>query len=238
MTADATHATHGSQAPQAPQAPQARLESPTLAASARFFASKATPRILVPLLAVLVALRVQAGSFGWRDALLVVVILGLEPFTEWVIHVYVLHAKPITRRNGKVFDLHAARKHREHHRNPNDPDTAFVPLPDLAALLAIVTVVFAVASWFTWSVFLTAMVTGVGMLLTYEWTHFLMHTAYKPKGRYYRSIWRSHRLHHFKNEHYWMGVTVTLGDRVLGTYPDKSEVENSPTARTLGVTVD
>lgn len=229
MSTESTHAPLGN---------QARLASPTLGASARFFASKATPRILVPLLALLVVLRVQAGSFGWRDALMVAVILGLEPFTEWVIHVYVLHAKPVRRRNGKVFDLHAARKHREHHRNPNDPDTAFVPLPDLAGLLVIMALVFALASLGTWTVFLTGMVTGVGMLLTYEWTHFLMHTAYKPKGRYYRSIWRSHRLHHFKNEHYWMGVTVTLGDRVLGTYPDKSEVENSPTARTLGVTVD
>ena len=73
------------------------------------------------------------------------------------------------------------------------------------------------------------------MLLTYEWTHFLIHTAYKPKRRYYRYIWRAHRLHHFKNEHFWMGVTVHLADHVLGTFPQKSEVENSPTARTLGI---
>ena len=31
------------------------------------------------------------------------------------------------------------------------------------------------------------------------------------------------------------GVTVHLADHVLGTFPQKSDVENSPTARTLGI---
>jgi hypothetical protein len=48
-------------------------------------------------------------------------------------------------------------------------------------------------------------------------------------------LWRYHRLHHFKNEHYWQGVTMHLGDRVLGTLPDHTKVPTSPTCRTLGV---
>jgi len=46
--------------------------------------------------------------------------------------------------------------------------------------------------------------------------------------------WRNHRLHHFKNERYWFGVTSTVGDRVIGTLPDQSTVPRSPTARSLG----
>jgi hypothetical protein len=39
--------------------------------------------------------------------------------------------------------------------------------------------------------------------------------------------------HHFKNEHFWHGVTNKLSDRVLGTDPDQREVPRSETARTL-----
>ena len=45
---------------------------------------------------------------------------------------------------------------------------------------------------------------------------------------------RAHRLHHFRNERYWFGVTMHLADHVLSTYPGKLDVELSPTARTLG----
>jgi sterol desaturase/sphingolipid hydroxylase (fatty acid hydroxylase superfamily) len=70
--------------------------------------------------------------------------------------------------------------------------------------------------------------------LGYEWTHYLIHSDYKPKTRLYRAIWRNHRNHHYKNEHYWFTVTSSgTADRVLRTYPDPSTVENSPTAKDL-----
>ncbi|MGH3889952.1 MAG: sterol desaturase family protein, partial [Rhodococcus qingshengii] len=70
--------------------------------------------------------------------------------------------------------------------------------------------------------------------LGYEWTHFLIHSDYKPKTALYRSVWRNHRNHHFKNEHYWFTVTTAgTADRVLGTYPDPKSVETSPTAKNL-----
>jgi sterol desaturase/sphingolipid hydroxylase (fatty acid hydroxylase superfamily) len=72
------------------------------------------------------------------------------------------------------------------------------------------------------------------LLAAYEWCHFLIHTPYRPAGWYYRSIWRGHRLHHFKNEHYWFGVTSTVGDRLLRTSPEQSQVSKSGTARSLG----
>jgi len=79
----------------------------------------------------------------------------------------------------------------------------------------------------------TAGVTAYALILVYEWTHFLIHTAYRPRSRYYRSIWRTHRLHHFKNEQYWHGITNTVSDRVLGTYPEAGAVRKSRTARSL-----
>ncbi|MFU8803704.1 MAG: sterol desaturase family protein [Bradymonadaceae bacterium] len=70
--------------------------------------------------------------------------------------------------------------------------------------------------------------------LIYEWTHFLVHTNDRPKTAFYRRLWQSHRLHHFKNENYRYGVSMLSGDRLLGTQPDHHEVETSPTCRTLG----
>jgi sterol desaturase/sphingolipid hydroxylase (fatty acid hydroxylase superfamily) len=221
----------------APAAPAARpVKQQTLAEAARFFSAKATPRLFIPIIVVVAAVRLRIGDVSWRDLVVVAGILAIEPLTEWAIHVYVLHFKP--RKLGRfTLDLHAAKKHRFHHRNPNDPDTAFVPLGDLALMGPVVFALLALVTWGDGARLTTAVLTALVMLVTYEWTHYLIHTAYKPKGRYYRYIWRAHRLHHFKNEDYWMGVTIHLADHVLGTFPQKSEVENSPTARTLGIDV-
>jgi len=163
------------------------------------------------------------------------------PFAEWLTHVYLLHLRPF-RLGDRTLALATARAHREHHEQPNDLGLVLlgpleatglifliVPLPPLVAagLLAVVGATVPVGA------LLTAVVTGYLLVGIYEWTHFLIHTAYRPRTRYYRSIWRSHRLHHFKNEHYWHGVTTTVGDRVLGTFPDHSDVPRSKTARTL-----
>jgi sterol desaturase/sphingolipid hydroxylase (fatty acid hydroxylase superfamily) len=77
------------------------------------------------------------------------------------------------------------------------------------------------------------LLTGYVLVGAYEWIHFLIHTGHRPRSRYYRSIWRNHLLHHYKNEHYWHGITNTVSDRLLGTYRDQAEVPRSPTARTL-----
>ena len=81
-------------------------------------------------------------------------------------------------------------------------------------------------------------VTGlIGMTffgLIYEWTHFLVHTSYRPRSRWFRRLWRNHRLHHFKNENYWFGVSMLGADYLLGTHPGKGDVETSSTCLTLG----
>ena len=81
---------------------------------------------------------------------------------------------------------------------------------------------------------LTFLVVMLTCGVAYEWCHYLVHTDYNPKTVVYRVIWRGHRLHHFKNEHYWFGVTTPgTADRVLRTYPDAASVPTSPTARNL-----
>ncbi|MEZ5183419.1 MAG: sterol desaturase family protein, partial [Acidimicrobiales bacterium] len=82
---------------------------------------------------------------------------------------------------------------------------------------------------------LTGMTAFSAATLLYEWTHFLTHTAYRPKRSWFRRLQRRHRLHHFKDEHHWYGFTVPFVDDLLGTAPDPSSIETSPTVRTLGI---
>ena len=76
------------------------------------------------------------------------------------------------------------------------------------------------------------------MALLYEWVHFLTHTAYVARSSFYRKIWRNHRLHHFKNEHFWYSFVLPQVDEWMGTGPRVSKVETSSTCRTLGVEKD
>ena len=82
--------------------------------------------------------------------------------------------------------------------------------------------------------YLTALTTFYLLLAYYEWIHLLIHTNYRPKTRYFVNRVRHYRLHHYRNEQYWMGVTNTFGDVAFGTFPEeKSDVPLSDTTRTL-----
>jgi hypothetical protein len=70
----------------------------------------------------------------------------------------------------------------------------------------------------------TGLVFHLLLAFHYEWVHFLVHTHVVPRTALYRRLWRNHRLHHFKNDHYWFGVTMLSGDRLLRTAPDPAKV--------------
>lgn len=189
-------------------------------------------RFLAAMLAISVVARLVVGQWSWWDLVAVVVMIAAQPFVEWIIHTFILHFRPRAVR-GRTVDLHLAKKHRLHHRDPKRIDAVFIPMrPLLIGLpiyLAIVLIIFPLP------IALTIVVTQFVIGNVYEWTHFYVHSGCKPKNRYAAYIERAHRLHHYRNENYWMGVTNHLGDHVLGTFPDKDEVPVSPTAKTLGI---
>ncbi|HEY7489069.1 MAG TPA: sterol desaturase family protein [Streptosporangiaceae bacterium] len=205
----------------------------TLRQAARTFFRNPSPRILVPAAATAVAARLTMGRWSKRDAVVPAVILGLEPFVEWLIHVNVLHLRPRTVR-GRQVDPLLSRKHRAHHRDPRDEELVFIPtpavVPSVLGLVALNSLIIR-----SKRPAMTGIATSLVTLSLYEWTHYLIHSSYRPKRAPYRAIWRSHRLHHYRNEQYWFGVTNPVADQVLGTYPAKDEVSPSPTAKTLGV---
>lgn len=214
---------------------ETRRRGMTLAQAAREFWRHPSPWLLAAALIGAVAARVAVGDWRWSDAVLPFVVLAVFPFAEWIIHVFILHWRP-RRIAGVTVDTVLARKHREHHADPRITRLIFIPLQSLAGAFGASLVVAFVLIPRT-GLGLTFLVTLFAIGVIYEWSHFLVHTDYKPKTWFYRTMYRNHRLHHFKNEHYWFAVTTPgLADRALGTYPDPQTVPTSPTAKNLFAT--
>ncbi|HST55674.1 MAG TPA: sterol desaturase family protein [Solirubrobacteraceae bacterium] len=217
-----------------------RRERATLGDCLREFMRQPSPPYLLGAVAVALALRLAQGSFSWRDLVMVAGLFAVTPPIEWAIHVYLLHCPPLEIR-GRRLEMISAREHRAHHRSPSKLGGVLLPVYGVLVFLPTI----ALINWalsFPIALVLggprlayatTALLVSYGILAAYEWTHFLIHTPYRPQGRYFRGVWRNHRLHHYKNERYWFGVTSTLGDRMIGTLPDQRSVERSPTARSL-----
>ncbi len=217
----------------------AREPNMNLGATARLFLRERSPQFLIVHLAAWLGARIwllTQGEVGRWDLAPLILIPLLQPLAEWLIHVFVLHHRP---RDlfGWRWDYHAARYHRLHHRDPWDLRFVLMPVRTMIGGLG----VGALGMWLITpnaGVWATAMVIVAAFALYYEWVHFLTHTSYRPKGWLLTRQRRLHRLHHYKNERYWMGVTRHMGDMLLGTLPEASEVERSKTARTLGIDDD
>ena len=196
----------------------------TLGVALDEFVRHRSPQLLAGEVVLLAVVRVLWPSWSVADLLVVAALVAFNPFSEWLIHVFVLHCPA----NGSLRDRLAGYSHRRHHEEPRDLRFQFIhpavilgglPLSTLLVLLLgphAVTAVLAIAA----------------LTLTYEWVHFLIHTDYMPRHALYRRLHRAHRLHHFRNERYWLGVATRFADQVLGTNPRKEDVEVSPTAKT------
>jgi hypothetical protein len=211
----------------------------TLGDVVRTYGKHHSPQVI--WIGVLLALtaRLVIGRFGWADVVVVALTLSLTGVVEWVLHLFLLHAPDDSVRMTKYK---TGAGHREHHLDPTNVGWLMLAWQDAAIFLGML-IVWA-ATWpllVAWAfdgsfvgTFLTALTASYLMLAHYEWTHLLVHTRYRPKFRYYKRLAANHRLHHYRNEHYWLGVTSNMGDRVLGTLPaQKSDVPLSDTARTL-----
>lgn len=222
-----------------------RADLTRLRACWREFLTHFSPRAVAAASAVVLAARLYVGQWSWRDLAPPLLLLAAQPFVEWVIHKYLLHLKPISVA-GRRVELYGSIQHRRHHRSPSDLDRVLLKPIEVVSFLVQIAVLIAVLAvaidgplgWPVLAQFLTGLLVAYLGLFRYEWSHFLIHTPYVPRSRWYKATWRNHRLHHFKHEDYWMGVSSNLGDRLLGTNPDQKAVPRSPTARTLGVETD
>jgi sterol desaturase/sphingolipid hydroxylase (fatty acid hydroxylase superfamily) len=208
------------------------------------FFSQGSPRVITVAVAAALVARLLVGRWGWADLFVVLVTLGAVGVVEWVLHLHLLHA-PETAWTSRRLGTGSG--HRLHHLDP--PDLEWLLLRREDAIVFSILIAVGTCLWVVPTMAITGIwIEPVGVLAPtlmavlvaylalghYEWTHLLEHSRYRPRTRYYRRLVRNHRLHHYRNERYWLGITSNLGDRILGTYPAaKTDVPLSDTARTL-----
>jgi hypothetical protein len=204
----------------------------TLSDAGREFWKHPSPPMIGATFVAALTGRVVIGDWQLTDALVPLVMIALFPFFEWMVHVFVLHWRP--KHLGRLtIDSLLAREHRAHHVDPRNIALIFIPAKALLWVLPL-TVAIAVLAFPRLPMGLTYLVFISALGLCYEWCHYLIHSDYKPRTGVYHAIWRNHRQHHYKNEHYWFTVTSSgTADRVLGTCPDQASVATSPTAKNL-----
>lgn len=209
------------------------------------FRAAGSARVMAILVAGAFSVRIMVGTWSWADVAVLAVSLSLVGVVEWMIHLFLLHA-PVDSARMKVLKTGVG--HRQHHIDPGALDYVLLGPVNTAVfgvLIAVGTAAWTVSlSLLATAVFGVPSVVGPALtgilfaylaLVHYEWIHLLVHTRYRPKTTYYRRLARNHRLHHYRNERYWLGVTSNLGDRIFQTYPiSKSAVPLSETAQSLG----
>ncbi len=213
---------------------QAPKDLPRTAPEAvRTFFSYTSPRVLLVLVTLALAARLYLGQYRLLDLGIALAIFAYWPINEWLIHVLILHHKPRTVL-GRRWDYFVAHKHRKHHRDPWHLPLVFIPehifplsIPALVGLSWLVTPDLSTAATF--------LLVYLAFSLHYEWVHYLAHIAWCPSLSYYQRRVREHRLHHFRNEKYWWGVSLGMGDRLFGTYGTHDSVPKSDTTGTLGI---
>ena len=209
-----------------------RRRSLSLGEAFREFVRHPSPWMLSATFVGAVIARVAVGDWLASDAWVPAIMLLAFPVYEWMIHVFILHWRP--RKFGPItIDSELASKHRAHHRDPRDLPLIFIPWRTLIPVIGS-TVAIALLAFPRHGLGLTYLIVASGVGVVYEWTHYLIHTDYRPVTKVYRAVWNNHRMHHYKNEHYWFTVTTSgTADRLLRTYPDPATVPTSKTARSL-----
>jgi hypothetical protein len=194
--------------------------------------TRGSPRILMLLVVGFGAVRALRGQWSYVDVVVVLALAAFWPFLEWLLHTHLLHFRP--RKVGRfTIDFEAAKKHRRHHRRPWDYSQVSIPLGTYSYVVPILCLV-GLLGWSAPAVF-TGLTAFALFSLHYEWCHFMAHSHYAPRTRFYKKVCRNHRLHHFKNETLWLGVSNWMGDVLLGTDPEQDTVPRSPNCRSLGI---
>jgi len=171
-----------------------------------------------------------SNNWSLGDLWMVVAIVAIFPFQEYLTHKYLLHRPPVVI-FGYRWESVIALVHRVHHRDPWHMERAINP--PIAVVLYAVGLPVIFFPFFEPARALTGIAASWLVLLAYEWTHLLIHTSYAPNNWLFKRIWRNHRLHHFKNEHYWFNVSTYGVDSLLGTAPSPGGLPTSSTCLSL-----
>ncbi len=214
----------------------------TLQGAGSAFVRSASGRIIGGAVLLSIVVRATLGAITGSDVIGIAAVAVLVGPVEWIVHRHLLHAAPSS---WLANAIGTRESHVAHHRDPDDLQWLLLRrLNAFASCAAIIvpigvgtvcaTTVFAVDRSVATPVAATVATASLVALLHYEWVHLLVHSRYRCRSQYYARLERHHRWHHYRNENYWLGVTVDIGDRLRRTLPhDRADVPMSATARTL-----
>jgi len=149
--------------------------------------------------------------------------------SEYTTHRFLFHAQPI---KTTWINRLQHRLHYDHHIDPPKLELLFLPLWFVIPVAALYYLVFFAVVHDPLQA-LSFAFGAICALMFYEWAHFVAHvpiTPVTPIGKYMKKY---HLWHHFKNEHYWFGVTNPTMDYVGLTYRNVDTVERSTTVREI-----
>jgi hypothetical protein len=172
-----------------------------------------------------------AAASGWFPLSPLWVLAGAAffYFSEYGTHRFLFHAPP-----SRVPFIRRLqhRLHYDHHVEPHRLDLLFLPLWYVLPNFLAVTLI---ARWLLggWSMVMPLVLGAMLALLHYEWVHYIAHIPYRPRTGVGRWMKKYHLWHHYKNEHFWFGVSNPAMDLIYRTYRTPGETVRSTTARIL-----
>jgi len=183
------------------------------------------------LLALGMAAAIVAFAFGAVPFSLAGALIGAAIFfiSEYTTHRFLFHAQPST--IPFVLKLQH-RLHYDHHIDPPKIELLFLPwwfvVPTIVVYYGVyLAVVRSPALAFSLAF------GSVCALFYYEWVHYVAHIPFNPVTPFGRYVKKYHLWHHFKNEHFWYGVTNPSMDFAGATYRDVESVDRSTTVREI-----
>lgn len=152
------------------------------------------------------------------------------PF-EWTMHRYLLHAEVDPKHHWAY--RYMKRLHYDHHGEPSKPELIFAqPSASLAIFVGFYPLFALILGAQAALVPLTSVFLGY---LFYEWTHLGHHTqGYEHLTAHGKKMKEFHLCHHYKNENYWWGITLSWFDALTGTMPTPKTVTRSEGVKKVG----
>ena len=172
--------------------------------------------LLVAVMAV--AYKSTFGRWSSIDVLAVLCFFLFRGVVEWGIHAWLYHARPLPLLRFRLkTGTHA--QHLDHHRRPEDLSRLLITYKGVLALSLMVFIVF----FFLFQNINSAATMVLGFIIVgvmIEVLHLICHCRIPHRSQSMNRLVWLHRYHHSHDGGNFYGVSSSLGDRLLGTYPD------------------
>ena len=182
--------------------------------------------LVLAAVAAIAAFVLEAVPFSLIGALIGAAVFFVSEYTT---HRFMFHAKPST--IPFVLKLQH-RLHYDHHIDPPKIELLFLPWWFVIPTVLVYYGIF-LAIVRTPALAFSLAFGSLCALLYYEWVHYVAHIPFNPVTPFGRYVKKYHLWHHFKNEHFWYGVTNPSMDFAGATYRDVESVERSTSVREI-----